>query len=207
MSDQHDPMARARAAALAELRAAPVAARWTRKAARVVGASVVVCLLVGAVAVAASLIDARGAVAQGPFLAALLVVVVLGGVGAVAPRGRNLAVVVALVGAPIAMAAIAWARGAGLPSTSPAWVCSVSHVGLDLIPLGFALAALRQSAWTWPRALAAGLGAGTVGAFLGELACHQGARHVLVHHVGAWLFVALACVAISRALPSRTFAP
>jgi hypothetical protein len=35
----------------------------------------------------------------------------------------------------------------------------------------------------------------------------RGARHVLVHHVGAWLFVALGCVAISRALPSRSFAP
>ncbi|HEX4404492.1 MAG TPA: DUF1109 domain-containing protein [Polyangia bacterium] len=201
--DETAPVARARAAALAELRRAPVAAPWTRQAARVVGASVILCALAAGVAVAASLVT----FAQAPFLAALLVVAVLGGVGAVAPRGRNLAVVVALAGAPIAMVMIAWARGAGVPSSTPAWVCSVSHVGLDLIPLAFALAALRQSAWTWPRALAAGLGAGAVGAFLGELACHQGARHVLVHHVGAWLFVALACVAISRALPSRSFAP
>lgn len=77
-------------------------------------------------------------------------------------------------------------------------MCSVGHVAVGLLPLAVGLWSLRQSAWSWRRALATGLGAGTAGAFLGGLACHQGARHVLVHHVGAWLVVALACVAISR---------
>jgi hypothetical protein len=99
------------------------------------------------------------------------------------------------------------ARGAGLPSATPEWVCSVSHVALGLLPLGFALWALRQCAWRWTRALAAGLGAGTAGALLGELACHRGGLHVLVHHVGAWLLIGAATVLISRRARPRTFAP
>jgi hypothetical protein len=99
------------------------------------------------------------------------------------------------------------ARGAGVPSATPGWVCSLSHIGVGVLPLTVALWSLRQSAWSRPRALGAGLGAGTAGAFLGELACHQGARHALIHHLGAWWFVALVCVAISRRLRPRTFAP
>jgi hypothetical protein len=98
-------------------------------------------------------------------------------------------------------------RGTGAASATSEWVCSLSHVGVGLLPLAVGLWSLRQSAWTWRRAFGAGLGAGTAGAFLGELACHKGATHVLAHHVGAWLFVALACVVISRTLRPRTYAP
>jgi len=98
-------------------------------------------------------------------------------------------------------------RGAGAPSSTPEWVCSASHLGIGLIPLAFALWGLRQSAWRWSRAIAAGLGAGTAGALLGELACHRGALHVLVHHVSAWIVVAAACVFFSRRARPRTFAP
>jgi hypothetical protein len=201
-----DPLSRARAAAMAELRRAPAATPWRREAARVAGAWVGVCLAAGAAAVAAALADRAQVLAQAPFLAALLALAGLGGVAALAPRSRALTWAV-LAGAPATMAALAWARGAGLPSTTPEWVCSVSHVGLDVLPLLVGLWALGRAAWTWPRALVTGLAAGTAGAFLGELGCHQGMRHVLVHHVGAWLLITAACVAISRLRTPRTFAP
>jgi hypothetical protein len=199
-----DPVARARAAALAELRAAPVAMPWRRQAARVGGAWLGVAVLAGAATAVAGLSDAGAFAARGPALLSLLALAVAAAQASLAPRARP---GIVLAAAPVLMAALVLARGAGLPSTTPEWVCSVSHVGVGVLPLAIGLWALRQSAWTWPRALATGLGAGTTGAFLGELACHQGARHVLVHHVGAWVLVSVACVVISRGLRPRTFAP
>jgi hypothetical protein len=145
-------------------------------------------------------------VQRAPLLLGLCGVAALGGVGALAPRGRIWRAA-ALLGGSILIVALVLSRGAGAPSSTPEWVCSASHVGIGLIPLGFALWGLRQCAWRWSRALAAGLGAGTAGALLGELACHRGAMHVLVHHVGAWIVVATACVLLSRAARPRTFAP
>jgi len=202
----NDAVARARAAALAELRRTPVATPWRRQAAVVVTAWVAVSVAAGTATVLAALAGASDLVARGPLLVALLAVAVVGGIASLSPRARLWAT--AAVGAALlTMAVLVVSRGAGAPSSTPEWVCSLSHVGIGLLPLAVALWSLRQSAWTWRRALATGLGAGTAGAFLGELACHQGSRHVLVHHVGAWLLVTLACVAISRRLRPRTFAP
>jgi hypothetical protein len=201
-----DALARARTAALAELRRAPVATPWRRQAGVVVAIWVGMSVLAGAATLLAPLATLRDVIARAPLLAALLAVAAVGGVASLAPRGRvwtSLAGVAAL----LTMAALVMSRGAGVPSSTPEWVCSASHVGIGLLPLAVGLWSLRQSAWTWRRAFVTGLGAGTAGAFLGELACHQGARHVLVHHLGAWLLVTLACVAISRRLRPRTFAP
>jgi hypothetical protein len=155
-------------------------------------------------AVLAGLADAATITERALALVSLLALAVVAGQASLAPRARPWIVIVT---APVVMALLTLERGAGLPSTTPGWVCSVSHVGVGVLPLIVGIWALRRSAWTWPRALATGLGAGTAGAFLGELACHQGARHVLVHHVGAWALVGVACVAISRGLRPRTFAP
>jgi hypothetical protein len=203
---KHDAITRARAAALAELRRAPVPTPWRRQAAIVVAAWVGTCLAAATAALLTKLAGVADFAARAAVLGALLAVAAAGGVASLAPRARLWAPVAAIA-ALLTMAALVVSRGAGAPSSTPEWVCSVSHVGLGLLPLAVGLWSLRQSAWTWRRAIGAGLGAGTAGAFLGELACHQGARHVLVHHIGAWLIVAIACVAISRALRPRTFAP
>ncbi|HVZ73192.1 MAG TPA: DUF1109 domain-containing protein [Polyangia bacterium] len=192
---------KARAAALAELRRAPVARPWTRRAAILGAAWGGLCALIALGALAAG----SAAPTSLATLAALLALAAVASVAAVAPGTRWASVI--LVAAPVTMGLLALARGEGIPSSTPGWVCSVSHVGVGLLPLGWAIWALGDAAWRWPRALAAGLGAGTAGAFVGELACHQGARHVLIHHVGAWLFVAGACVAISRYRRPRSFAP
>lgn len=202
----NDAVARARVAALAELRRTPVATPWRRQAAVVVTAWVAVSVAAGTATLVAALAGASDLVARGPLLVALLAVAVVGGVASLSPRARLWAP--AAVGAALlTMAVLVVSRGVGAPSSTPEWVCSLSHVSIGVLPLAVALWSLRQSAWSWRRALATGLGAGTAGAFLGELACHQGSRHVFVHHVGAWLVVTLACVAISRRLRPRTFAP
>jgi hypothetical protein len=201
-----DALARARAAALAELRRAPVATPWRRQAGVVVAIWVGASIVAGSATLVAGLAAGRDVIARAPSLAALLAVAAVGGVASLVPRARPWTFL-AGVAALLTMAALVLSRGVGVASSTPEWVCSVSHVGVGILPLAVGLWSLRQSAWTWRRALATGLGAGTAGAFLGELACHQSARHVLVHHLGAWLLVAIACVAISRRLRPRTFAP
>jgi hypothetical protein len=205
-SPSDDALARVRIAALAELRRAPVATSWRRQAGLVVAIWVAINIVAGGATLVAALATGRDVIARAPLLAALLAVAAVGGVASLAPRTRPWTFFAGLA-AVLTMAALVLSRGSGVPSSTPEWVCSVSHIGVGLLPLAVGLSALRQSAWTWRRAFTTGLAAGTAGAFLGELACHQGARHVLVHHLGAWVLVTIACVAISRRLRPRTFAP
>jgi len=210
MTGDEKPFARARDAALAELRAAPRAISWRRQALWLVRAQVGLALAGIGIALVAGLAAPSEVFAHAATVGPLLVVAVLGAIAAVAPRvGRGGASwrLGALGAAAVAMIVVAFSRGAGTPSDSPEWVCSVSHLGVGLVPLALALAGLRQSAPSWGRALAAGLGAGTTGALLGEVVCHRGMRHVLVYHLGAWLLLALACAVISRWLRPRSFAP
>lgn len=206
MSAGEDALARSRAAALAELRSAPTTVSWRAQALRVVAGFAGTGLLGAAAALATSLAGWPLVLERAPLLLGLLATAVLAAFAALAPRGRLWQAIV-LVADFAVMAALVLSRGAGAPSSTPEWVCSASHVGIGLIPLAFALWGLRQSAWRWSRALAAGLGAGTAGALLGELACRRGAQHVLVHHVGAWIVVAAACVLVSRRARPHTFAP
>jgi hypothetical protein len=206
MTQPNEALARARSAALEELRRSPKATSWRRSAAVIAAASAGTSALALLAALFASLIGPGELLARGPWLATLVAFGAAAGVAAIAPR-RGFARTTALVVAFGLMVVLVVSRGAGVPSTTPGWVCSVSHFALDLLPLGVALVVLRQAAWTWPRALTAGLAVGATGALLGELACHQGARHVLVHHVGAWLLAAMVCALISRLLRPRTFAP
>ncbi len=206
MRDPGAALARARAAALDELRRAPAPISWRRSAVVVAAGSVGTSLLVVLATWLASVTSADQLLARTPWLAALVVFAAAAAAAALAPRAAGVRAVMLFAGAAL-MVALVLSRGAGLPSAVPGWVCSSSHLGLDLLPLGAALIGLRQAAWRWSRAVVAGLGAGATGALLGELACHQGARHVLVHHVGAWLLAAAACVVISRRLRPRTFAP
>jgi len=206
MSDPVDPLLKARAAALAELRRTPIVTSWRRQAAWLALCLVGLCLLAGATMLGARTVTPAELAPRALGLGALLGLAGLAGVATLAPRPSGWTIAVLTLG-PATMAGLVLARGAGAPSMTPAWVCSVSHLAVGLIPLGAALVALRQSAWSWPRALAAGFGAGTVGAFLGELACHRGPGHVLIHHIGAWLLITLACVAIACRSRPRSFAP
>jgi hypothetical protein len=183
-----------------------VATRWQRQLVWLTALWAGASALAATAALAAGLTTPSGLLARGGSLGALLALAFLCAGAALAPHPRLWAPL-AIVATVVVMGAIALGRGAGSPSTTPEWVCSVSHLSLGTLPLLAALWASRQAAWRWWRAMTAGLGAGTVGAFLGELACHQGTRHVLVHHVGAWLTLSAACLVASRRLRPRTFAP
>lgn len=139
-------------------------------------------------------------------IAALLLLQAAGAWAALAP-GRALARGVTVLAAAAVMAELVIGRGAGLPSQTPPWVCTVSHVGFDLIPLVLVLRALRWMSPQPVRALVAGLVAGTVGALSGEVVCGQSARHVALFHLPAWLLVVLAALLLSRWLKPRSFAP
>jgi len=202
-------LSNARIRALEELRFTPVAVPWTREAGRLAGALVGIALLAAVAAVVAGGARPQDIVARGGTITALLGLAFVGGIAVIAPAdaGARAWRACALGAAPLVMVALALGRGAGLPSTTPPWVCSASHFGLGLVPLWLALRGVRQAAWSWARALAASVGAGTAGALLGELACHRGAAHVLVHHVGAWLVIALMGLWFSHRQTPRSFAP
>ena len=89
-------------------------------------------------------------------------------------------------------------RGEGGPSSSPEWLCTVTHLAVGIVPVALAVRMLSGAAFGVGRAVAAGLGAGAIGALLGELACGRGSAHVLLFHLPAWWLVAGAVVALAR---------
>jgi len=60
---------------------------------------------------------------------------------------------------------------------------------------------------TTGRALLAGVAAAATGAMAGELSCGRGWSHVLIHHIGAAVAVAIACVLLARVRAPRSYAP
>lgn len=93
------------------------------------------------------------------------------------------------------------------PATAPGWVCTASHLGLDLVPLGVVAWWLRRAAFGPWRAGLAGAAAGAAGAMLGELACAQSAVHVAVFHLPAWLASVALGFVLQRVVRPRSFAP
>jgi hypothetical protein len=190
------PLDRAREAALAELRKAPVARSWRREALRH-------ALLVPGLTAAIALLAALAGIWRTPpparvFAMALLLV----GQGLAAwaawapPRaGRALAPCVVLAASA---GLLVLARGPAGPHALPEWTCSATHVVMDVLPLALAVRALRQGAWYGAKSAAAVLGVGATGALLGELACAGDAAHLLIHHFGAWLLAGLGAWVVAR---------
>ena len=197
---------RARAAALAELRRQPVAVSWRREAIRTVLAVLGTTALVIGVGTWFSIVEPGRLGERLPQVALLIALQSLGVFAAIAPGRSALRWTAALIGA-VAVAAILFGRGAGLPRAIPAIACSGSHLAVDLIPLGLVLYSLRRFSWSLGRAALAGAAVAATGALAGELSCQRGWMHVLVHHVGAGLVIVAACVLISRTLRPQSFAP
>jgi hypothetical protein len=191
----------------AELASQAPVRRWRTEAARVFAASVVLTAMVAGVLWALGRTSGAVLWAHGPLLALLWATSAVCARGALAPRRAGLRRAgwgLALVGA----AALVFARGSARDVSSlPEWVCTVSHLGVGLLPGVVVLAALRGAAFHPGRALLGGLSVGTAGAFVGELACTLGPRHVLLYHVSAWALAAVATLVASRFLPPRSFAP
>lgn len=200
-------LAAARAAMLAE--AARPRRSWRWRAGAVVAASLGVAVLVGLFA----LVTDPAAPAA---LAARWLTMALLGV-----LGPALAWSAARPGSPTPRRA-AWALAAlsglalvftrpaqaALGSSSPEWLCTVSHLAVAapaaLVALLFLL---PHMAFDTGRSAAAGLSVGTTGALLGELLCARGAQHLALFHLSAWALAALAVVAASTRTRRRSYAP
>lgn len=199
-------MANARAAALDELRRQPRAVPWQRDVARVVLTVLGSTALMLGVATGLHIVELDRIKERAFPLLLLLALQSLGVFAAIAPGKDLLRRGIALLAVVAAVAMVA-GRGVGAHPATPGYACSTSHLAVDLIPLGIVLLALRHFVWSWDRSLLAGVAAAATGAIAGELSCARGWSHTLIHHIGAGLVIAVACVFIARARRPKTFAP
>ena len=199
--------ARVLAAAQGELAQRKPVRGWRTQALWLMAASGGLSVVVAAVLLAVG--AASGAMLLGR---AYLLVLLLGTAavcawGALSPRGRGLQRV-GMALAFFSAALLVLTRGAAhAVSTTPEWVCTLSHVAVGAVPLGVGLLALRSAVFQPMRALVAGLAVGTTGAFLGELACERGWQHVAGYHLLAWGLLTVASLVISKSLKPRSYAP
>ncbi|HYO74091.1 MAG TPA: DUF1109 domain-containing protein [Archangium sp.] len=181
--------------------------RWRTQATWVFAASAGLTAAVAGVLLLLGRTSGAVLLGRAPLLALLWATSAVCTWGAVSPRGRKLepwGVMMAVVSA----AALVLKRGpAWAESVLPEWVCTVSHIGVGLVPLVVAVTVLRGAAFRPLRALLAGLSVGTTGAFLGELACTQSWQHVVGYHLSAWALVSVATLVASMSLKPRSFAP
>jgi len=199
---------RIREVSLAEMRETPSPRPW-RVVARWYTAAVV------GLTVAALIISAALGLFEGARFGAQFLVVSILAVAqamaiwvAVAPLSRTrVAICLALTALAIAVMLGVRPAEATQLSARPAWICSLTHLAVDIVPLAVALVALRQGVMRPGRVIAAGISAGALGALLGELACERGRAHVITHHLGVWLVVVIICMVVARRLRPRTFAP
>jgi len=199
-------LARARAAALEELRRTPRAVSWRHEA--VTALLLVLAATTMALGVGAWLSIVEVHRLQGRWLPLVLLVAVqvVGVIAAIAPGRRAMRWSAAALALAAAIA-LPLGRGAGVSSAMPGFACSTSHLAVDLVPLALVLYFVRKFSVTTGRALLAGVAAAATGAMAGELSCGRGWSHVLIHHVGAGVAVAAACVLLARAWAPRSYAP
>ncbi|XXF79259.1 DUF1109 domain-containing protein [Myxococcaceae bacterium GXIMD 01537] len=211
LTQEHRPapeaLARALGAAREELALAPPMRRWRAQAAWTFAASAGLSVAVAGVLLALGQVSGAALLGRAPMLALLLTTSAVGAWGALSPRGRRLRLAGLALSLVSAAALVVTRASPHAAPTLPGWVCTASHVGVGLVPLVVALLGLREAAFSFPRALVAGLSVGTTGAFVGELACEQGWRHVAGYHLAAWALVTLAALVVSRSLKPRSFAP
>lgn len=204
-----DARARALAAVRAELARPSSGRRWRVDAARVFAAPTVLSLAVAGVLWALGVTSGEVLWTHAPVLLALWATSAACGWAAIAPprtRGRGWLAgwALALGGATLLVLS---RESAPTVSSVPEWVCTLSHLGVGLLPAGVTLAALRGAAFQPGRALLGGLSVGTAGAVVGELVCAQGRLHVLLYHLSAWALAAVATLVVSRFLSPRSFSP
>jgi hypothetical protein len=180
---------------------------WKASAGFVAGAALGSFVLVAVGGVAAGAVSVElmlhHAAAMAPVLAACAVACVT----AFVPRGRLARLSALALGLSAAVLLVLLREPNSLPSSSPAWACTLSHIGVAVLPGVIALATLRRSAFNVLRATVAGLAVGASGALVGELVCEQGPLHVLLFHLPAWVFSTLVVAFVSSRLTPRSFAP
>ncbi|MBL8953943.1 MAG: DUF1109 domain-containing protein [Myxococcaceae bacterium] len=197
---------RVRAAARHEIRTGKPIARWHTQLVTLLGATLGVVLIAAAGLLLTGQATPAGVLAHLPQLGSLLGAAVVCAVAALWPRVRGagfMAVTALLAAACI----VALRAEPAIASESAGWTCLVSHLGAGSIPVAVALWLLRSFAPSTGRALVAGAAAGTTGAMLGEMGCQQGAMHIAIWHLGAWVIIATVVVLVASRLKRRSYAP
>ncbi len=198
-------LAKARAAMQAELKA-PRRRTWKSLVLQLSGtlfglSAVLTGVLLAVGACTIDMVSARSVT-----LAALVTVGLVSTWASLRPQGRPVRLV-SLGLLALTAGLLVLLRGAGAPSDQPQWVCTVSHLGVGLVPAAVVILLLRNMAPNRLRSLVAGFAAGTTGAFAGELACGQSAQHVALFHLSAWVVVGLFVTFVSSKLRPTTYAP
>lgn len=201
------------AAALAAVRAAMLQeakrpqTSWKTRALQLVGASLGLSAVIGI-----------GAVLSGNAALATLTLrwVTLLGLGAVGPLlvwaavvpGRASVRWFAMAASVIVATVMVLTRPAAAlnASSSPEWLCTALHLIVAGPAIFTALMMLRSMAPSTPRAIAAGLAAGTTGALLGEMLCERDASHVATFHLAAWTIAAVVVVVLGSRIKRRSWA-
>lgn len=200
-------LAAARAALLTE--ASRPRRSWQQRAAWLVLASLGLGFVVAVVALGS------GAAETATLAARWFTLLLLSFVGPVlawsaAAPGRSLLRRGAWVLAAASAAVLVFTRPAAVAatSTSPEWLCTVSHLAVAAPASGVAVQLLlKHMAFDLSRSVVAGLAVGTTGALLGELMCGRDAGHIALFHLSSWALAALAVVAVSTRIQRRSFAP
>lgn len=200
-----DALAKARAAMLAEAKT-PRRASWKAGVVKVSGTIIGVVLAMAGVLLTIGACTLDFLSSRAVTLASLMTVGVVTTWASLRPGGRT-GRLVSFGLVVVAAVLLVLVRGAGTPSTQPAWACTASHFAVGLAPAAVVILLLRGMAPNRLRSVVAGLAAGTTGALVGELACASSAGHVAVFHLSAWALVALVVTFISARLTPRSYAP
>jgi uncharacterized membrane protein YwaF len=198
-------MARARAAMLAEAQRKR-GPGWTASFVLVFGVGLTLVALIALAGLAAGAFTPALILSHLPSMLVLAAVPPLLWLAAFRPGSRPLRLA-SLAGALLAMALIVVLRRVSPGEDTSRWSCTLSHLGVALVPGAVTLIALRRAAFNPLRAWAAGLGVGALGAFAGELGCAQGPLHVLVFHLSAWLFSSVLITWLASRVRPSSFAP
>ncbi|MGV3621007.1 MAG: NrsF family protein [Archangium sp.] len=198
-------LASVRAAMLQEVKRSQTS--WKTRALQVIGASLGLSLVIG-----------LGAVVSGNAAIATVALrwVTLLGLGLVGPMlvwtavapGRSPLRWVAVGAAVVVATVMVLTRPAAAlnASSAPEWLCTALHLVVAGPAIFAAVMALRSMAPSIPRAIAAGLAAGTTGALLGEMLCERDAAHVAIFHLAAWTIAATLVVVIGSRVKRSSWA-
>lgn len=198
--------ARILAAMRSEVASAPRAGRWKLEIAGVIGSVIFLTAAIGTALLASGSAELPVIATRVGLFAMCGLLCAFAAAAAVAPGARRaqLFAIIAFVLAAVTLVVVRREVGAG---STPEWACTVTHLGVGVIPLAVGLFALRRANLRLLAGVALGVSAGTTGAMVGELACGRDSTHVLLFHVTAWAAVVAVGALLSRVVRPRSHAP
>jgi hypothetical protein len=199
---------RARQAMLEEYRSSEKPLSWRSDALAITALNIAVCI--GVIAVAASM--------QSPYLSgvpriltitSLFLLIVLGGIFSVRPKGRfalQSIVVLSAIAVLCVMLPAVW-KDDGLAFFADA-DCALAELGIAVLPTTATVIVLRKFAYQRLRTIVGGLGASATGVLVLHFTCSNGEfYHLLLFHLVPGALVTIAAVLIRSRMKSHSFVP